>query len=190
MSHGFRVYATLAAITLFPNMARAEEPRYGLQLHVNLPGGDLKTSVDSQPGAGLGAHVTFDLGKGHVIRPRFDAVFFSGAFLPGFKTKATDLSLGADYLYFPGGTPQGFYLMGGLGLHRWTVDTTIPAIGSYPAFSGTKTSTRFGYSGGLGYNFNRSFGAELRLVNTKYSSGIPAWDRTANNGQASVMFRF
>ena len=185
-----RLAVVAAALLAFGSVtAGAEEPRFGLQVHANLPSGDLKTAVDNKPGVGLGAHVTFDLSGGHLLRPRFDAVFFPEGNLNGFKTKATDLSLGADYLYFPGGKPDGLYLLAGLGLHRWTVDTTIPAIGIYPATLGSQTSSRFGYSAGLGYNFNRSLGAELRFVSSHYASWA-AWDRTANALQAGVTLRF
>jgi opacity protein-like surface antigen len=184
------MFATLAvAIACGAVQARAEEPRFGLQLHANLPTGDLKDAVDNKPGAGLGAHVTFDLGAGHVIRPRFDAVFFPEGSVNGFKTKANDLSLGADYLYFPSGKPDGLYLTAGLGLHRWSVDTTIPGFGLFPAASASQKSSRFGYSAGLGYNFNRIVGAELRFVSTHYANQT-AWDPTANSLQAGVTFRF
>jgi hypothetical protein len=180
---------SVAALILGSTFARAEEPRYGLQLHASLPMGDLKNAVDNKPGAGLGAHMTFDLGKGHVLRPRFDAVFFPEGTFNGFKTKAHDLSLGGDYLYFPGGKPDGLYLTAGLGLHRWTVDSVTPAVASAPATSGTQSSSRFGYAAGLGYNFNRSVGAELRYVSTHYANQT-AWDPAANAFQAGVTFRF
>ena len=185
-----RLSAVLAvAIAFAAVQAWAEEPRFGLQLHANLPTGDLKDAVDNKPGAGVGAHVTFDLGAGHVIRPRFDAVFYPEGTVNGFKTKASDLSLGADYLYFPGGKPDGLYLTAGLGLHRWSVDTATPAIGSFPATSASQSSSRFGYSAGLGYNFNRTVGAELRFVSTHYANQT-AWDPAANALQAGVTFRF
>ncbi|WP_243288504.1 outer membrane beta-barrel protein [Geothrix terrae] len=185
-----RLFTALAVALAFGAVqARAEEPRFGLQLHANFPTGDLKTAVDNKPGAGLGAHVTFDLGAGHVIRPRFDAVFYPEGTVNGFKTKANDLSLGADYLYFPGGTPGGLYLTAGLGLHRWRVDTETPAIAPFPASSASQSSTRFGYSAGLGYNFNRTVGAELRYVSSHYANQT-AWDPTANALQAGVTFRF
>ena len=190
MSRNARLAAlSMAVLILGSTPARAEEPRYGLQLHANLPSGDLKNAVEDKPGAGLGAHITFDLGGGHVIRPRVDAMFFPEGSFNGFKTKANDLSLGADYLYFPGGKPNGLYLTAGLGLHRWSVDSTTPAVGSAPATSGTQSSSRFGYAAGLGYNFNRSVGAELRYVSTHYATRT-AWDPAANSLQAGVTFRF
>ncbi|NWJ41315.1 MAG: porin family protein [Geothrix sp.] len=190
MSRNIQLAVVSAAmLALGPATASAEEPRFGLQLHASLPNGDLKTAVDNKPGAGLGAHVTFDLGGGHVLRPRFDAVFFPEGAFNGFKTKAHDLSLGGDYLYFPGGKPDGLYLTAGLGLHRWTVDTTTPAVGSSPATSGTQSSSRFGYAAGFGYNFNRSVGTELRFVRTHYANQT-AWDPSANSLQAGVTYRF
>ncbi len=180
---------SLAVLILGPSTARAEEPRYGLQVHVSAPTGDLKTAVDNKPGAGLGAHVTFDLGGGHMLRPRFDAVFFPEGTFNGFKTKANDLSLGGDYLFFLGGKPEGLYLTAGIGLHRWSVDSTTPAMGSAVATSGSQSSSRFGYAAGFGYNFNRAMGAELRYISTHYANQT-AWDPAANSLQAGVTFRF
>ncbi len=190
MSRAIRSVAlSAAALVLGSGSAKAEEPRYGFQLHASLPTGDLKNAVDNKPGAGLGAHVTFDLGGGHVLRPRVDAVFFPEGAFNGFKTKAHELSLGGDYLYFPGGKPAGLYLTAGVGLHRWTVDTTTPAVGSTPGTSGTQSSTRFGYAAGVGFNFNPSVGAELRYVSTHYANQT-AWDPSANAIQVGVTYRF
>jgi predicted porin len=191
MSHLSRLAAVTAAVLVIgAATVRAEEPRFGLQVHASVPIGDLKTAVDNKPGAGLGTHVTFDLGGGHLIRPRLDGVFFPESDLHGFKTKASDLSLGVDYLYFPGGKPDGLYLTAGLGLHRWKVDTTTPALPPlWPATSDSQTSSRFGYSAGLGYNFNRSVGVELRYINSHYANRT-AWDQTSNSLQMGATYRF
>lgn len=116
-------------------------------------------------------------------------MFFPEGAFNGFKTKAHELSLGGDYLYFPGGKPVGLYLTAGVGLHRWTVDTTTPAVGATPGTTGTQSSSRFGYAAGLGFNFNPSMGAELRYVSTHYANQT-AWDPTANAIQVGVTYRF
>jgi opacity protein-like surface antigen len=183
------VPAVLVACFLAGTAVRAEEPRFGVQLHANFPTGDLKRAVDSNLGAGLGGHVTFDLGQGHVLRPRIDAVFYSEGTFDGFKTKAREISLGGDYLYFPGGSPSGFYLTAGIGLHRWTVDTTTTATNLVPAVSQSQSSNRFGYAAGVGYNFTATVGAELRYVGSSYANQT-AWDPKANAIQAAVTFRF
>ena len=191
MSRLFRLTAlTTVALGFGSATAQAEEPRFGLQVHASIPSGDLKTAVDNKPGAGLGAHVTFDLSGGHLIRPRFDAVLFPESDLSGFKTKARDLSLGADYLYFPGGRPDGLYVTAGVGLHRWKVDRTTPALPPlWPASSDSQASSRFGYSAGLGYNFNRSVGVELRYTSSHYANRT-AWDPSANSLQVGATYRF
>jgi len=181
-----RLSAALALAVAFGSVeATAEAPRFGLQVHGSLPLGDLKEAVDSKPGVGAGAHLTFDLGGGHMLRPRFDAVFFPEGTRDAVKTKARDLSLGADYLYFPGGRPEGFYLTAGLGLHRWTVDTAAPVLG----ISASQSSSRFGYAAGLGFVFNPTVGAELRYVHSQYANQT-AWDPTAPLLQAGLTFRF
>jgi hypothetical protein len=153
-----------------------------VQVHGSIPSGDLNDAVDGKLGVGGGAHGTFDLGDGHMIRPRLDYTLFPEATVKAIKSKFNDLSLGADYLYFISGKPEGLYVTGGLALHRWSVDRTEAGI----SYSGN--SNKPGFAAGAGYNFNASFGAELRLLSTKYSAS--GKDFTANAIQAGVTLRF
>jgi hypothetical protein len=182
MSRKLRIASGLLALTLPVGLARAEDPRFGVQVHGNIPTGDLKTAVDSKLGVGGGAHATFDLGDGHMIRPRIDYTFFPEATVSTIRNKVNDLSLGADYLYFLEGKPTGVYLTGGLSLNHWKVD----ASSSLGSFSGS--SNKLGVAAGAGFNFNRTFGAELRFITSKYGSG--STDVTANVIQAGVTLRF
>lgn len=174
----------LAAFTLAlsSGLAQAEDPRFGVQVHGNIPTGDLKDAVDSKLGVGAGAHVTFDLGSGHVIRPRLDYVFFPEATVSTIKNKVNSLSIGADYLYFLAEKPEGFYVTAGLGFHHWKVDATAAGV------SVSDTSNKPGFSAGVGYNFNSTFGAEFRYLASKYGAG--AKDITANALQFGVTLRF
>ena len=161
---------------------RAEDPRFGVQVHGNIPNGDLKDAVDNKLGVGGGAHVTFDLGQGHVIRPRIDYIFFPEATVSALKNKVNDLSVGADYLYFINGKVEGLYFTGGLSFNHWKADVSTP-LGGF-----SDTSNKPGFALGAGYNFNTSFGAELRFLSSKYGSG--GTDFTANALQAGVTLRF
>ncbi len=169
----------LAALGVF---ARAEDPRFGVQLHGSIPSGDLNDAVDGKLGVGFGAHGTFDLGSGHMVRPRLDYTLFPEATVKAIKSKFNDLSLGADYLYFIAGKPEGLYFTGGLALHRWTVDRTEAGVN----YSGS--SSKPGFAGGAGYAFNASFGAEVRFLSTKYAAS--GKDFSANAIQAGVTLRF
>jgi hypothetical protein len=180
-----RLVAALA-FALAASLARAEDPRFGVQVHGNIPIGDLKDAVDSKLGVGGGAHVTFDLGDGHLIRPRLDYIFFPEAtFNSGsasVKNKVNDLSAGADYLYFLSGKPEGLYFTGGLSFNHWKVETTAAGV------SLSDTSNKLGLAAGVGFHFNASFGAEVRFTTSKYGSGSK--DFTANTLQACVTLRF
>jgi len=180
MSHTSRL--ALVLLATLGVCARAEDPRFGVQIHGSIPSGDLNDAVDGKLGVGLGAHGTFDLGYGHMIRPRLDYTFFPEATVKAIKSKFNDLSLGADYLYFISGKPEGLYVTGGLALHRWNVDRTEAGL----SYSGT--SNKPGFAVGAGYTFNASFGAEVRLLSTKYSA--TGKDFTANAIQAGVTLRF
>lgn len=172
----------LLALGLPAGVARAEDPRFGVQVHGNFPTGDLKDAVDSKLGVGGGAHVTFDLGDGHVIRPRLDYVFFPEATVSAIKNKVNNLSAGADYLYFITGKPEGFYVTGGLSFNHWKADVTSH-LGS-----SSDTSNKPGFAAGAGFNFNSSFGAEIRFTTSKY--GSVSKDSNASALQAGVTLRF
>ncbi len=170
------------AMALSTGLAQAEDPRFGVQVHGNIPTGDLKDAVDSKLGLGGGAHVAFDLGRGHGIRPRLDYVFFPEATVSAIKNKVNSLSVGADYLYFLAEKPEGVYLTAGLALHHWKVDATAAGV------SVSDTSNKPGFSIGAGYNFNSSFGAEFRYLASKYGAGSK--DIAANALQFGVTLRF
>jgi opacity protein-like surface antigen len=178
---------TLAALALGSLGLQAQEgPRFGLQGSLSLPQGDLKDAVDSKMGYGLGAHMTFDLTGGHMLRPRLDATWYpkytvsdpSGSLGVTFS----NVALGADYLYFVEGKPQGLYFTGGLSAVRWKAQTDVTVLGI--SGSETESTTKLGVAAGLGYQFNKTVGAELRYQTSK------VWDGNANSLQAGVTFRF
>jgi len=173
------VFVLLAALGV---CAHGEDFRFGAQVHGNIPNGDLNDAVDSKLGVGGGFHGTFDLEEGHMIRPRLDYTLFPEATVKAIRSKVKDLSLGADYLYFLSGKPRGAYVTAGLALHSWNVERAAAGV----AFSGN--SNKLGLAFGGGYNFNASFGAELRLVSTKYAAS--GTDFSANSIQAGVTVRF
>lgn len=158
---------------------QAEAPRYGVQGLVNIPLGDLKTYVDSKPGPGIGVHGTFDLGDGHMLRPRLDYSLFPEASFATVKQTATSLSLGGDYLYFLAGKPEGLYFTGGLSAVRWSFETKIGT------FKSTSDTTKFGVAAGVGYQWNATVGTEARFLRSRVSSGFQA-----DALQAAVTIRF
>jgi hypothetical protein len=168
--------AVLAASTL---SLQAETPRYGVQGLVNIPLGDLKTYVDNNPGIGIGVQGTFDLGDGHMLRPRLDYGLYQQVNLATAKQKASFLSLGGDYLYFIAGKPEGLYFTAGLSAVRWTFQYEDPSKNL------TNDTTKFGISAGIGYQWNYNLGTEVRWLHSSVSSGFKA-----DSLQAAVTFRF
>ena len=173
---------------------QAQEVRYGLQVHGNIPMGDLKDAADSKIGFGGGGHMTIDFGEGHMLRPRLDYVVypenkaFGGSV--SASAKVSDASLGLDYLYDFGGKDGGFYLTAGLAWHHWKAeyDFAVPAGGITVSGRSTSTSNKAGAAAGAGFNFNPSFGVEARYVATKFQQGTE--DRTAGSVQVAALYRF
>jgi hypothetical protein len=149
---------TLASIVAAGAALSAQDAHFGVQGQVNIPLGDLKDFVDSKPGLGVGVHGTFDLGSGSVIRPRFDYNVYPKATVHSLDNKADNVNLGADYLYYVDGkSTEGFYLTGGLSAVRWHFDTN----------GFTEDTTRLGVALGGGYQWNSTFGTELRYTTSK-----------------------
>lgn len=170
---------TLALLTAAALSLQAEAPRYGVQGLVNIPLGDLKTYVDSKPGPGFGVHGTFDLGDGHMLRPRLEYGVFPEASFASLKQTATSLSLGGDYLYFITGRPEGLYLTGGLSAMRWSFETTVGTL------KATSNTTKLGLAAGVGYQWNATVGTEARYVHSRIAS-----DFQADMLQGGVTIRF
>jgi hypothetical protein len=174
--------STLSALVL-PVVAaaclQAEAPRYGVQGLVSIPLTDLKTYVDSKPGPGFGVHGTFDLGDGHMVRPRFDYSVYPEASFTAVKQTASYLSLGGDYLYFIAGKPEGFYLTGGISAVRWSFEHKDPVS------KVTSDTTKVGVAGGVGYQWNATVGTEARWLHSRISSEFKA-----DALQAGITIRF
>jgi opacity protein-like surface antigen len=170
---------TLAILAAASLALRAEAPRYGVQGLVNVPLGDLKDFVDSKPGPGVGVHGTFDLGDGHMLRPRLDYTIYPEASFATVKQSATSLSLGGDYLYFLAGKPEGFYFTAGIAAVRWSFETK-------DVFSKVSAdTTKLGLAGGVGYQWNATVGTEARFLHSRIDRGFQA-----NALQAGVTIRF
>jgi Outer membrane protein beta-barrel domain len=158
---------------------RAEPPRYGVQGLVNVPLGDLNTYLDHNLGIGVGLQGTFDLGGGHMLRPRLDYSLYQQASVSNVTPSASYLSLGGDYLYFIAGQPEGYYLTAGLAAMRWSFQHQNPAT-DLP--DGT---TKWGVAAGIGYQWDYNIGTELRWLHSSVSG-----DFNADSLQGSVTFRF
>ena len=173
-------HARLIPLALLATLAlQAEPPRYGVQGLVNIPIDDLKDYVDSRPGPGVGVHGTFDLGGGHVLRPRLDFTAYPEATFASVKQDATALALGGDYLYFFAERPERLYLTGGLAIVRWSFGSRTGAADT------TARTTKLGAAVGIGYQWNATVGTELRLVHSSIHRTFQA-----DAIQAGVTIRF
>jgi hypothetical protein len=168
--------AILAAAAL---SLRAEPPRYGVQGLVNIPLGDLRTYADSNLGVGIGVHGTFDLGEGHMLRPRLDYSLYQQASMATNRQSASCLGLGGDYLYFITGQPEGCYVTAGLSALRWTLQHQDPGT-NLP-----NDTTKLGLAAGIGYQWDYSLGTEVRWLRSSVTNRF-----SADSLQAAVTFRF
>lgn len=159
----------LGASLLVPAMASAQDLKFGGQLTLSSPQGDLgkKDALDGKLGYGLGGHLQMDLGKGHTIVPRVDYTMFKRS-VDGVDLKYNTLTAGADYQYFLGGKAnEGCYVGAGLAWASTQFKAEFPgsAEGNH---SETKNALQLG--AGVGYMFTPTMGAELRYTTATYRS--------------------
>ncbi len=190
----------LIALMMLAAPLAAQDFRFGVQVHANLPSADLKDAADSKAGAGGGFHMTWDLGGGSVIRPRIDYVAYpENKNFPDYslsatangKSKMENLSAGADYLYFFDGKDTGFYVTGGLSWNRWTFDYDYTYKTGNVTVSGSasQTANKVGGAAGVGFNLNRNFGVEARYTASKFKNA-GGGDVNAAAVQLSASYRF
>lgn len=181
-----RALILAAAALAAPALSAQEGPRFGLQVGVNLPQSDLKDAVDSKAGFNVGAQVTFNPAGGHMIRPRLDYTWFPEYSVSdpsaSASMKLSHVALGADYLYFVDGKPQGFYITGGISAVQWKMEVSATYLGL--SASDSETTTKLGLAAGVGYQFNRTVGAEVRYLKSR------AWEADMDLIQVGATFRF
>ena len=166
------------------------------------PTGDLKDFTNTT-GFGAALFADISLGKGHVLRPRFDYVhyqeksfddsytFGSLSYRDSFRYSVNSAGLGLDYLLYTAGKPEGFYLTLGLGSMRYEVKTEGTTTFTDPSGTSTQTAngkdksdTKLAFTAGLGYDFNRTWG-----MNARYTS-VHIEDTTFTAIHVGVTFKF
>ena len=182
-----RTLAMLAAVLAAPALSAQEGPRFGLQAGLNIPQSDLKDAVDSKLGFNIGAQVTFDLRGGHMLRPRLDYTWFPEYSVSGggasASAKFSNISLGADYLYFVEGKPQGFYFTAGAAAIQWKMEVSVSVPG-FGSGSTSETTTKLGLAAGVGYQFNQDRRCRSRYLKSS------AWEGDLDMIQVGATFRF
>lgn len=209
----FRTLLTLPLLALAGahSLQAGDRVAYGGAVSLNLPQGELKTDTHGKVGGGLAFQVAFDLGGGHLLRPKAEVNAFR---VKDVKRSGSDthdtvdltgLGLGADYLYYLGGNARrGAYVLGGLSVQRWEVDYgTYAHQGNNASMSNesTRHRTSLGAALGLGYQVNSWFGLEARYTFSRYEGshnaalgdstpGDPGITRNAAAVQLSATFRW
>jgi hypothetical protein len=182
-----------AAKPTVPAVAKTGEReglRFGLQVGVAFPTTKtFKYYSDKSMGFVFGAQMTWDLAVDRRLRARVDFTKFpketvqslAGLAKPE-ESSITGVSGGVDYLWFTQGKPEGFYLAGGLGISQWNQDTNT---------TGNTKDSSLGFAAGLGWQFNKTFGVELRGTWSRWETNIkPSTIHNAGTLNLEGSFRF
>jgi opacity protein-like surface antigen len=147
----------LTAAVLVGTCAMAQSPvRFGLEAQAGLAQSDLKTYVDSKPFVGVGVQATYDLPGASLLRGRLDYNRYFDATIKGVNTKAENLELAADFVFYVDGKNQGVYFLVGPSAVRWSLDAQVSSL------HGTLDTTKLGLNAGIGYQVTRNLGVEAR----------------------------
>ena len=196
MSTFSRFVLQATCLLALPALAQSST-QMGIQASFLRPQSDiLRSAVDDKTGLDVGVHGALDFGGGHLLRPRLDYLHFptrtdtySGGITSDYKLNG--LSLGVDYLYHLERATRGFYVLAGLAVTRWKIETDDVSIITFPPNPPVvtrtpvnETSTKAGFAFGAGYQFTPRFGIEGR-----YQVGR-IFNSDANLFQAGATFRF
>jgi len=188
--------------------AAAERPHFGFGVHIDAPVGALKTDLDGKLGGGANFQVTFDLTPRLSVRPRFDLDYMRVSHHKRAGTNFEEevgfgsVGFGADLVgILTGERNRGLYWTAGAGALRWF--QTYNATDRNGSTSTDTKRNRFSAYGayGLGWQFNRLVGVEVRNVISRYDSpqtaglqapfnDVPTEGRTASVVQTGVTFRW
>ena len=118
------IAAAPLALMLVGSGLQAQEAEFGVQGGLQIPMGDLGTTLDHSMGYVFGAHLGLYYGDGHEFRPRVDYQSYNGHYdSTGQKTDVSAWSLGADYVYYTEQRRKGLYL---------TMGASIQLLGRRP----------------------------------------------------------
>lgn len=177
----------------------ARDLRLGLQGNLSAPTGGTRDLA--KPGFGAGVFVDWHLQGGHVLRPRFDfnrygTHDFSGTNQSGvLVTSDDDLStyaLGADYLYYLGGKPEGWFFSAGLSAMRYEIRRVFNP-GTPQELDSPLTRTRPAVALGFGYGFSRNLEINFRFCSSEKVDGQASGFRLnteMNTSHLGVAYRF
>lgn len=188
-------HLALAALALTgTGVQGAEGLRYGVQVALVAPtSNSLKDITDRQMGYSLGGQVTWDWKEGQVLRGRVDytafpryTVEYRGINTYKIAHTVAGISGGVDYLYFWSGRAEGLYLTGGITISSWGLDAKYSGD-----LNGTvsRGKTGPGVAGGLGWQFTRNLGVELRGTYSQWDA-LNSKDNTATTFGVEAAWRF
>jgi len=162
------------ALLLVGSGLQAQEAEFGAQGGIQIPLGDLGSTLGNNFGYNLGGHLSLYYGDGHELRTRVDYQSYGGAYdSSGHKTDVSALGLGADYVYYTEQRRKGLYLTMGLGYQWWSV-------------SPGSTSSSVALAAGAGYRLNQQWSFEGRFTTGQFRSD----SGQANALQAMAFFHF
>lgn len=168
--------APLALLLVSTNL-QGQDIKYGIHAGLNLPFGDLGSTLDRSLGYTFGAHANIYYGNGHELRPRVDYQTYRGGWHPEdgvFRKHDVDAwSIGADYVYYLEQRERGIYLTMGLNYNWWDV-------------SPGSSKSSLGLGAGAGYRLNKYWAFEGRFTTSQFRSD----SGQANAFQAAAFFNF
>lgn len=179
------VFVPSAAFLALTSIAQAQtvKVRAGVAAGLAFPTGDLKRELKDHPGLVLAFNLPIDFGKGRILRPRAELQVFPVSDYATYDSaqgrwyresrSLNSFTLGADYLhYLSGKTFRGWYVLGGAGIQGWWETKTVydSRYWDWGREDSHNSHNRTGLALdlGVGYQFNRGFGLELRAVHAPF----------------------
>jgi hypothetical protein len=191
--------ATLALAAFGFTGLCAQGTHFGMQVGGVIPQGDAQTAVGSAKGYLVGLNVNFDGSSGFTFRPSLTYSSTQGTGPSGlsiiyytYQDRVSTALLSFDAIYHVNQSPDGVYLLGGIG----AADTKLE-VSDGPQGSQGKDGVGFSWGLGLGWQSRSLLGLELCYRSTKPKLTNDAYYQTLNQSTfdasaltAAVTFKF
>lgn len=162
-------YKTLALAAFGLTGLWGQGTHFGMQVGGVIPQGDTQTAVSSAKGYLVGFNVNFDSASGFTFRPSLTYSSTQGTGPSGlsivyytYQDRVSTTLLSFDAIYHVQQTPDGVYLLGGIG----AADTKLE-VSNGPQGSQGKDGVGFAWGVGLGWQSRSLLGVELCYRSTK-----------------------
>lgn len=173
-----RTLSVIAMGALLPLLASDGGLKFGVKVGASAPVSKVMKEDLKKVGGQFGLFTTYDLGSGHGVGASVDFNAYavkrdSSDKHHGIKVGVNTVSLGANYTYHLNQKNDGAYLLAGVDVQKLSLKVDVAPFSLKAKPDHNKA---FGYTVGVGYDFNEKMGAQVSYNAHNYKKISPGND--------------